>query len=114
MASTLGTVFWNLVSLVVAATKAPNSFLISSTMQDVAVNYRLSYFLRRYQACDCDARHLRTAAGWMEALLRISLPAASRHVSCTPGSAAGIAVSQTGSAAAVQQLQEVELTQVTG
>ncbi len=38
------------------------------------MRFRLNYYLRRYQASDCDARQLHVAAEWMSALLTAGLP----------------------------------------
>ena len=54
--------------------------------QEAANGYRLSYFVRRYRACECDARQIRACAAWMAALLKQTLPSSTQ-----PAPAAGVA-----------------------
>lgn len=42
--------------------------------QDAATRFRFNYYLRRYDASECDARLLHVAAEWISALLTAGLP----------------------------------------
>ncbi|BDA50235.1 probable Ankyrin repeat and IBR domain-containing protein 1 [Coccomyxa sp. Obi] len=68
-------------------------------IQDAATRFRFNYYLRRYQASECDARLLHVAAEWTSALLTAGLPldhgnqdgAAEAGISQAPDEAAKVA-----------------------